>query len=100
MPAGKHYADVLVAPKISEKANDVMIELNQYVFEVAQGATKTDVRRAIVEKYGVVVLGVNMINLPRKPKRAGRHAYMTDKRRKAVITLAEGERIPDLTEAV
>jgi large subunit ribosomal protein L23 len=98
--AGKHYADVLVAPKVSEKSNDLMIDMNQYTFIVAQGATKTDVRRAIMEKYGVTVTNVSLINLPRKPKRFGRHSFMSDKRRKAVIKLAEGDRISDLTEAV
>jgi large subunit ribosomal protein L23 len=97
---GKHYADVLVTPKISEKSNDEMIDKNQYTFVVAPDATKSDVRRAITEKYGVQVLSVNMINLPRKPKRWGRFNFEAHKRRKAIVTLAQGDRIPDLTEAI
>ena len=96
----KHFADVLIAPKLSEKSNDAMIELNQYTFEITAGSTKPDVRRAISEKYGVTVVDVNLINLPRKIKRAGRFEYQTAKRRKAIITLAAGERIADLTEAI
>lgn len=99
MPAGKHYADVLVTPLISEKSNDQMIDLNKYVFKVASGATKKDVARAISEKYGVRVESVNLMNLPGKPKRVGRYRFQSQVRRKAVITLAQGERIADLTEA-
>jgi large subunit ribosomal protein L23 len=100
MPAGKHYADVLVAPLISEKSNDLMIDMNKYVFTVAPRATKNDVARAISEKYNVAVKHVNLINLPGKPKRVGRYKFESQIRRKAVITLAPGEKIADLTEAV
>jgi large subunit ribosomal protein L23 len=96
--AHKHYADVLVAPVVSEKTNDRMIDLNKYTFAVDQRATKTDVARAIAEKFDVKVLDVNLINLPRKPKRAGRYKFQSDLRRRAIITLAEGERIAELTE--
>jgi large subunit ribosomal protein L23 len=95
---GKHYADVLVAPLISEKSNDLMIDLNKYVFAVAPRATKTDVANAIKEKYNVAVRDVNLINLPGKPKRVGRYKFESQVRRKAVITLAPGEMIADLNE--
>ena len=95
-----HYADVLIAPIISEKSNEMMIELNKYMFHVSPRATKTDVRRAVNERFGVTVRTVNLINLPRKPKRAGRHEYKTAKRRKAIVTLVEGQSIPELSEAV
>lgn len=99
MPAGKHYADVLVAPLISEKSNDMMIDLNKYVFKVAARATKNDVARAISEKYNVAVQDVNLINLPGKPKRVGRYKYESQTRRKAIVTLADGERIAELNES-
>ncbi|MCC7478636.1 50S ribosomal protein L23 [bacterium] len=96
---GFHYADILVAPVISERTNDLMILENKYVFMITERATKTDVKRAIHERFGVDVKDVNIINLPRKPKRAGRFNYMSGKRRKAIVSLAEGQQIRDLTEA-
>lgn len=96
---GFHFADILVAPVISERTNDLMIQENKYVFMVTERATKCDVKRAISERFNVKVLDVNIINLPRKPKRAGRHNYMSAKRRKAIVSLAEGERIRELSEA-
>lgn len=95
-----HYADVLIAPIISEKSNEMMMSLGKYMFFISPRATKTDVSRAVGERFGVKVSAVHIINLPRKPKRAGRHAYQTSKRRKAIVTLATGEHIPELSEAV
>ncbi len=95
-----HYSDILIGPIITEKSNDLMIEQNKYVFGVTARATKTDVRRAVGERFNVTVTNVNLVNLPRKPKRAGMHKFQTSKRRKAIVTLAEGDRIPELSEAV
>lgn len=95
-----HYADVLIAPIISEKSSELMRELGKYIFFVAAQATKTDIRRAVSERFGVKVADVNIVNLPSKPKRAGRHVYHTSKRRKAIVTLEAGEHIPELSEAV
>ncbi|MCB1186744.1 50S ribosomal protein L23 [bacterium] len=98
--AAFHYADVLIQPHLSEKSNDLMLNEGKYVFQVSVNATKLDVARAIKERFNVDVVEVNIINLPRKKKRVGRHEYMKNKRRKAIIALAEGQRIAELTEAV
>lgn len=97
---GMHFSDVLIAPVVSEKTNDMMIEENKYVFVVSPRATKIDIRRAVSQRYNVVVDKVNLINLPRKPKRSARSKYMTGKRRKAIVTLVEGQGIPELSQAV
>ena len=95
-----HYADILIAPIISEKSNELMMEQNKYLFHVSARSTKTDIRRAVTERFGVTVTAVNLVNLPRKPKRYGRYFHKTEKRRKAIVTLAEGQSIPELSEAV
>ena len=95
-----HYADVLIAPVISERTNLLMEGFNKYVFLIAPKATKTDVRRAVTERFKVEVRDVNIINLPRKPKRLGRRQYMTAVRRKAIVQLADGQHIKELTEAL
>jgi large subunit ribosomal protein L23 len=98
--SGMHYSDVLISPVVSEKTNDMMIEENKYVFVVSPRATKVDIRRAVSQRYNVVVDKVNLVNLPRKPKRVGRNAYKTGKRRKAIVTLLAGQGIPELSQAV
>ena len=93
-----HYADILIAPVISERTNELMGNENKYVFLITPKATKTDVKRAIHERFKVDVRTVNIINLPRKPKRPGRRQYLTAVRRKAIISLADGQRIQELSE--
>lgn len=95
-----HYADILVAPVISERTNILMEEQNKYVFLITPKATKNDVRRAVGERFKVEVGDVNIINLPRKPKRVGRRQYMTQPRRKAIVQVLAGQRIMELTEAL
>ena len=95
-----HYADVLVAPVITEKSNEMMITEGKYAFQVTPRANKTSIRRAVEERFNVKVVKVNLVKLPRKPKRAGIRWFKTAIRRKAIVTLAEGERIPELSEAV
>ncbi len=95
-----HYADVLLAPIYTEKSNDLMMNEGKYVFAIAPKATKQDVARAVTERFNVKVEDVHIINLPRKPKRAGRWNYKTAKRRKAIVKLFEGASIPELSEAL
>jgi large subunit ribosomal protein L23 len=95
-----HYADVLITPVVSEKTNEMMVNENKYVFVVAPRATKVDIRRAVSERFNVRVAKVNLINLPCKPKRYGGRAFVTPKRRRAIVTLVEGQGIPELSQAV
>ena len=83
---------VLRAPRISEKTAR-LAEHNQYVFEVASDATKSDVKSAIEQLFDVNVKSVNMVNIKGKLKlfrfRPGRKANV----RKAYVRLAEGQSI-------
>jgi large subunit ribosomal protein L23 len=98
--SGFHYADILVHPIITEKSSEMMATEGKYMFVVAPRATKTDIARAVNERFNVKVLAVNIINLPRKPKHFGRHAFLSAKRRKAIVTLAPGEHIHEMSEAI
>ena len=83
---------VLRAPHVSEKSTRVS-EHNQYVFTVAQDATKADVKSAVEQMFDVSVVSVNMANIKGKLKtfrfRPGRKANV----RKAYVRLAEGQSI-------
>jgi len=83
---------VLRAPQITEKAV-VLQDLNQYVFKVADNASKPEVRKAIEEVYGVDVLKVRMINIPAKRKRLGRSLGWQGGYRKAMVTVKKGQNI-------
>jgi large subunit ribosomal protein L23 len=86
--------DVLRRPLITEKSNYQSGKLNQYVFEVAESATKISVKDAIETMYDVTVLNVNIINTPAKRGRRARSRRILVRRpgyKKAIITLATGQ---------
>ncbi len=73
---------------------------NKYTFEVAVKANKTEVKQAIEELFNVDVKNVNIMNVRGKLKRMGRFAgYTRKKRRKAIVTIAEGQSIEIRNEA-
>ena len=86
------FTDVLVQPIQTEKTQS---QAGKYTFLVHPKCTKTDVKKAIKEFYGMDVVSVNMINLPEKTRVVGRGTTATKRRslRKAVVTLAEGKTI-------
>ena len=90
---------VLRAPHISEKSARQQELANQYVFEVAQGATKTDVKTAIEQLFSVKVEAVNLVNVKGKNKsfrfRTGRRGDW----RKAYVRLADGQSIDVMAKA-
>jgi len=66
---------------------------NKYVFEVARNANKLQIKDAVEKIFKVNVVDVNVINVPGKMRRVGKFRGLTSPRRKAVVTLREGERI-------
>jgi large subunit ribosomal protein L23 len=84
--------DVLLRPVISEKSYRLVDE-GKYTFLVAPDANKTQIRQAVEEVFRVRVTGVNTLNRPGKRRRT---RYGWGKRpdtKRAVVTLAEGDRI-------
>ena len=88
---------VLRRPLVTEKSNYQLTGLHQYVFEVANSATRTMVKEAIETIFEVNVLSVNIINVPAKQSRRWRSRRLLIRRpayKKAIITLAPEDRIP------
>ena len=92
MPKAIHTYDVLVRPLITEKGT-LLAEQNKYAFEVAKGANKLQNKQAVETAFSVTVLKVNTMVMPGKTRRVGRSTGMTSEWKKAVVTLAEGDRI-------
>ncbi|MCP4049565.1 MAG: 50S ribosomal protein L23 [bacterium] len=87
--------NVLKNPVISEKAAEEIKE-NRYVFEVGIDCNKIEVRDFIEKTYKVVVEKVNIMNKKGKKRRRGRIVGMTKKRKKAYVTLKEGQSIDEV----
>ena len=86
-------AFLIKKPWITEKST--MLGANgQYVFVVANGATKPEIKKAVKEIYKVDVVAVNVVNRPPKTKRFGAGRKGTQEGyRKAIVTLKEGQKI-------
>ncbi len=88
---------IIIRPLITEKNTNLM-ELNKYSFEVARDANKPQIKRAIETIFNVSVLKVHTMNVRGKKRRRGREFGYTRDWKKAVVTLAAGDRI-DLFES-
>jgi large subunit ribosomal protein L23 len=85
--------DVLRRPITTEKTDMLQEQRNAYVFEVAAGAHKAEITRAVETLFEVRVLDVRTMNVPGKRRRWGRHRSRTPSWKKAVVTLAPGHRL-------
>jgi len=90
--------DVILAPVITEKATNITGN-NQYTFKVPLDATKPEVKAAVEGLFAVTVKAVNTVVQKGKTKRFRGIAGRRPDTKKAVVTLAEGQRI-DVTTGV
>jgi large subunit ribosomal protein L23 len=84
--------DVILAPIVSEKSYS-LIDNNAYTFLVHPDANKTEIRQAVESIWEVKVVSVNTLNRKGKSKR---FRFTTGKRadtKRAVVKLAEGDKI-------
>lgn len=84
--------DVIKRPLTTEKTTDAQV-FNKFVFEVATGATKNDIRNAVETLFDVKVEGVNTAIMQGKRKRFGRTMGKRSNWKKAVVSLREGDTI-------
>ena len=92
-----NYYEILRRPLITEKTNELLFKQNQYAFEVALDANRTMVKEAVENIFKVTVLRVNIIKTAGKTKRNMKNRRTVLKRpvmKKAIVTLAEGDKIP------
>lgn len=91
MTAEKHY-DIIRSPAITEKST-MAAEHSQVVFNVAGSASKPEIKAAVESLFGVKVKAVNTLVRKGKMKRfRGRASRQSDMKR-AVVTLADGQKI-------
>lgn len=86
-------ADIILRPLVTEKAT-LLLENNQYTFEVVPKATKPQIKAAIEELFNVTVLAVNTTNPPRKRRRFGKFLGYRATYKRAIVTLSAGDSIP------
>jgi large subunit ribosomal protein L23 len=86
--------DIIKRPLIlTEKGNRLREDENQYLFEVARDANKTQIRGAIEALWKVSVLKVHTLNVRGRMRRMGRGHAKTQNWKKAIVSLKSGDTI-------
>ena len=84
--------DVILAPVVSEKSYS-LLDQNAYTFQVHPDANKTEIRQAVEAIWGVKVLSVNTLNRKGKLKRFRFVEGRRPNSKRAIVKLAEGDKI-------
>lgn len=85
---------VILRPVVTEKSSNMREENNRYVFEVASEANKIEIKRAVEEVFDVNVVKVTTWFTRGKLRRRGAFVGKTPDRKRAAVTLREGDNIP------
>ena len=86
------HRDILLRPVVSEKSYGLLDE-GKYTFVVAPEANKTQIKQAVEEVFRVKVTDVNTLNRPGKRRRTRFGWGKRPDTKRAIVTLAEGDRI-------
>ncbi len=84
--------EVIVQPVITEKST-ILQETGKYVFQVNPRSNKVQVKEAVEKNFRVKVVDVNITMTRGKRKRFGPRLKKMPDRKKAVVTLQEGDKI-------
>jgi large subunit ribosomal protein L23 len=84
--------DVLLKPVISEKSYGLLDE-NKYTFLVSPDANKTEIKIAVEQVFNVKVMDVNTLNRTGKRKRTRFGQGRRKDTKRAIVTVAAGDRI-------
>lgn len=98
MTAAKKYnieqlMNVVLAPVVSEKSTRVADKNRQYVFRVADGATKPEIKAAVELMFKTKVDSVTVARVKGKKKRFGRSLGRRNNWKKAYVRLSAGQEI-------
>ena len=89
--------EIILKPIVTGKVTGLQDKYNRYGFRVVMSATKSQIKAAVEDLYGVKVLSVNTMRVDGKNKsrytKAGVIAGKMPSYKKALVTLKEGEAI-------
>jgi large subunit ribosomal protein L23 len=87
------FYSLIRRPVVTEKTSALQGMRNQFCFEVAPTANKSEVRKAVETLFSVKVVKVNVIAMPSKARRTFGRPGETGRWKKAVVTLRKGDSI-------
>lgn len=83
----------IVRPIVTEASSVAYQDRGEYHFEVHPDANKLEIKQAIQQLFGVKVTGVWTSNNRGKDKRVGQNVGRKAHWKRAIVTLADGDRI-------
>jgi large subunit ribosomal protein L23 len=89
---------IIRRPVITEKGLGVKENEGTLVFEVAYGATKTEIKEAVQAVFKVKVDTVRTANFVGKERRRGKFAGFRPDWKKAYVRLKAGEKMPEYAQ--
>ena len=89
----KSLHSILVRPLLTERGTRLQEKYNQYLFEAAPGASKTDIKLAVEKLFKVEVEKVRTMLIHGKFRRVGRGGGVLPDWKKAIVTIAKGQKI-------
>ena len=90
-----HPYQIIIEPIITEKTTGLRPD-SVYVFKVLKEATKTQIKNAIKENFGVDVSSINTAKMKGKVRKLGKGIGITSGWKKAYVQLKEGQKIKEL----
>ncbi len=85
-------SQILYSPHVTEKTTAIEGE-NKYVFKVLPRTNKNEIKKAIEGLYGVDVIGVRIINIPKRKRRLGKQKGWRKGYKKAIVKIKKGQKI-------
>ena len=86
------YLEIIKAPVVTEKSQAAK-EQGKYTFKVDPKTTKLEIKEAVEKIFNVKVKEIRTINVKVKKRRVGRYTGLTNRSKKAIVTLQEGQTI-------
>jgi large subunit ribosomal protein L23 len=90
---------IIIRPVVTERSTELADERGKYTFIVHPSANKIEIKNAVQSLFEVKVKDVHTANFRGKLRRVGRSEGKKAAYKKAVVTLADGERI-DVYEGI
>jgi large subunit ribosomal protein L23 len=92
--SGVHrLTQILLSPRVTEKASDKAMNDNVYIFNVAPSSTKSQIRNAVIESYKVTPTKIGVVTIPRKSTLSRGKKGFRAGGKKALVYLKKGDKI-------
>ncbi len=85
--------EIIKGPILTEKSQELIETFNKYTFKVSKEANKVEIKNAVEEIFGVKVTDIRTINVLPKRRVVGKHAGFRPAYKKAICTVAAGQKI-------